>query len=54
MTAYVTAALPRHAAASGPSHMEFFSYNLFRPNTILKIRTGKVNEIEIFKITSFF
>lgn len=54
MTAYVTAALPCHAAASDPSPMEFFPYNLFRPNIIVKIRTGKVNEMEILKIISFF
>lgn len=43
MTAYVTAALPCRAAANGASLLESFSYDLLKPNVIVKIRTGKVN-----------
>lgn len=43
MTAYVTAALPCHAAANSAALLESFSYDLLKPNVIVKIRTGKVN-----------
>lgn len=44
---------PYHAA-SGASLTEFIFYNLLRSNIIVKIRTGKVNEMEFLKLFLFW
>lgn len=53
-TAYVTAALPCSSCCQWCISYGILFYNLLRPNIIVKIRTGKVNAMEIFKIISFF